>query len=278
MNQITIKWRVSAHMTAGDFRKRLRAVNGMELPRLLFWHDESGETIRCGHTRTVESNGEETSEKRKRVDNSARKRGPRSEESLKDESRVDDDAMPTIRFFHTKSFVGIHFVGPEMIEFASKNIPLIIDSVEQAIGNKEIKVLSYTVDLRPRLIPKMWFIPSLALKNPTFEFLSVEKYCERIISQDIRRQAKILGLEVPDNFYVRIASIGDKGTHWVRSGSGPKTGGALRLKDVKFLTNVDLKGCWAAGALISKGFGAILDPAAPSGGPRVDNAEGNFDE
>lgn len=262
MRQITIKWRLSEHMTAGDFRKRLRSVNGVELPKLLFWHDESGQTVRCGHTRAQSGDASTVEKKRDRIDNSARKRGPRTEAALLDDSRASDDAMPTIRFFHSKSFVGIHFLGSEMIEFASRNIALLIDSARQALGPVEFEVQEPDLEMKPRLTPRTYFIPSLALRNPSFEFISVEQYCERIIQQDLRRQAAILGIDAPDNLYVRVTSIGDPGTHWVRTNSGQKTGGALRLKDVKFITNADLKGSWSAGSLISKGFGSILNPAA----------------
>lgn len=263
MNQLSLRWRLSGHMTAGDFRKRLRSADEKGLPNLLFWHDESGQTIRCGRkSGSPDEREANPPQVTKRSDNSARRRGPASEESLKDDSRVRDDAMPMIRFFHTRTCVGIHFVGPEMIKFASDNIPAILDAADLALKSAPVQTLDFDLDIKSRVTPRTYFIPSLALRRPNFDFLSVEKYCARIIEQDIRRQCMVLGLDVPNNLYVRIASIGDKGTHWVRMGSGPKTGGALRLKDVKFICNVDLKGSWVAGSLTSKGFGSILSPVA----------------
>ena len=263
MNQLSLRWRLSGHMTAGDFRKRLRSADEKGLPNLLFWHDDSGQSIRCGQKSKQAEMVESVAPHRpKRSDNSARRRGPSSAESLKDDSRVRDDAMPMIRFFHTRTCVGIHFVGPDMIKFASDNIPAILDAADLALKSAPVQTLDFDLDIKARVTPRTYFIPSLALRRPNFDFLSVEKYCARIIEQDIRRQCMVLGLDAPDNLYVRIASIGDKGTHWVRMGSGPKTGGALRLKDVKFICNVDLKGSWVAGSLTSKGFGSILNPAA----------------
>lgn len=265
--QITLKWSVQEHMTAEAFRKRLRAVGEIEPPKMLFWHSATGKTVGQGYCTSDPKALSKTEEKRledkrKPPQNWKRKRGPKSAEDLNNEARIHDDAMAMVRFFHQRNAVGIHFVGDKMIGFANEHLPIILDSVEQALGRVRVVVQEANIALTVNGYPSSWVIPTMALKNPNFDFLSKEQYCERIIKQDILRQAHILGLDIPSEFYLKVTRIEDDSDHWVRAGAvrNGKTGGARRLKGVEFISNLNFQGSWAAGSLLSKGFGVIVRP------------------
>lgn len=277
--QLTLVWGLERHMTADLFRKRFKAVNGLEPPSILFWHEESGKTIGQGYRFSHEKEISKTQayklkDARKHGSNWVRARGPRCEADLANNSRTEDDAMAMIRFFHTKRSVGIGFLGPEMIELANANLPIILDCAEQALGHCRVRPYDGELSLSLKGFPTRYVIPTLALKRPHFDFLGKRQYIERIVQQDIVRQAKILNISIPTGFYIKVTHFDDGPEHWVRTGKpkgGPNgsTGGALTVKNVEFLTNLKLQGFWSAGSLVSKGFGRIILPGG---------ARGSFDE
>jgi hypothetical protein len=265
-SQLSIFWETPKHMSVAEFRTKLSKGATDSLPTLLFWHEANGKTVTEGvGAGAIESKPKQASEtQRAPRKQTNRIYGPKSEADLSNNKRIYNDSMARVRFFHRDRAVGIHFLGADMIAMASKNIAALLDSATQAIGPCRPRLDETDISLGLLSTPRQWVIPTMALKRPTFEFLTEEQYCQRIIEQDIQRQARILGITVPEGFFVKVTHIEDKGSKWVKVGSGEHKSGNMLMQGVEFISNLEFKGNWACGANLSKGFGVIL-PASFSG-------------
>lgn len=256
---VTLQWTLRRHLAAPAFRRKLSAKNreyllrsDEALPAELFNCDAQGHPLSTpkGKPGLIQPHAELR----------LRPYDPvwavETTQLFNDGQRASDLAMPMVRFFHTRKSVGIRFIGPQAIRLAVLHTQLLCKMVDEIFdSNKfrrttELVEVKFNPDVLSEYVIDTLVLPTNILNRQLFTEL---QWVERLIQLDIRRQANILGLELPKDFSLRV--VHTEGVKY----SVRVNGSILPVYcSLTVHSNLKLIGHWAAGSLVSKGHGTII--------------------
>lgn len=275
---VTLQWTLRRHLSAPAFRRKLSAKNhalieaGQEaLPSEFFACNSNGHPISTSANKV----GPLLAHADLRIREYEPKWAIETTQLFNDGQRANDDSMPMIRFFHTRKSVGIRFIGPGATRLAVQYTHMLCEMVDEIFDSNKFRRTTESVDAQFKseylceYVIDTLVLPVNILNRQMFTEL---QWVERLIHLDIRRQANLLGIDLPKSFALRVVQ-----TEGVKY--SVKVNGAVLpvYSGLRVHSNLKLTGHWAAGSLISKGHGTIIsdrDTAAPRASSSVSGTFG----
>lgn len=275
---VTLQWTLRRHLSAPAFRRKLSAKNhalieaGQEaLPSEFFACNSNGHPISTSANKV----GPLLAHADLRIREYEPKWAIETTQLFNDGQRANDDSMPMIRFFHTRKSVGIRFIGPGATRLAVQYTHMLCEMVDEIFDSNKFRRTTESVDAQFKseylceYVIDTLVLPVNILNRQMFTEL---QWVERLIHLDIRRQANLLGIDLPKSFALRVVQTEGVKYSVKVNGAVLPVYSALRVH-----SNLKLTGHWAAGSLISKGHGTIIsdrDTAAPRASSSVSGTFG----
>lgn len=167
--------------------------------------------------------------------------------------------FPFVHFANNKSGFSMLGFGETGVAAVSDLAPLIhrqIANETKKIVSISQKMITLSAERRPYGIS--YTVPRMVIQKSPHHLDLMKNaetgaaHLERLFVDSIKRQAKAVGIELPDN--LKATFKGAKGTFSAQLSSDSKLA-RMGLYDATFELNARLGGIWTCGYLLSKGYG-----------------------